>query len=67
MTDTLSETMARDPRWYLPKYDTVEEERLHRKQRLARRRSACSASSASTRASPATSPPATRSDSTTSG
>src|SRR3954453_6819380 len=35
MNDTLSETMARDPRWYLPKYDTVEEERLHRKQRLA--------------------------------
>ena len=26
---------ARDERWYLPKYDTVEEERLHRKQRLA--------------------------------
>jgi ribulose-5-phosphate 4-epimerase/fuculose-1-phosphate aldolase len=26
---------TRDERWYLPKYDTVEEERLHRKQRLA--------------------------------
>ena len=25
----------RDERWYLPKYDTVEEERQHRKQRLA--------------------------------
>ncbi len=25
----------RDDRWYLPKYDTVEEERQHRKQRLA--------------------------------
>ena len=26
-----------DERWYLPKFDTVEEERLHRKQRLGRR------------------------------
>ena len=26
---------ARDDRWYLPKFETVEEERLHRKQRLA--------------------------------
>ena len=34
MTDTQRET-ARDDRWYLPKYDTVEEERQHRKQRLA--------------------------------
>ena len=29
------ETATRDERWYLPKYDTVEEERQHRKQRLA--------------------------------
>jgi ribulose-5-phosphate 4-epimerase/fuculose-1-phosphate aldolase len=34
MTDTQRET-ARDDRWYLPKYDTVEEQRQHRKQRLA--------------------------------
>ena len=34
MTDTQRET-ARNDRWYLPKFDTVEEERLHRKQRLA--------------------------------
>ncbi len=27
--------MPDDDRWYLPKFDTVEEERLHRKQRLA--------------------------------
>ena len=29
------EPTVRDDRWYLPKYDTVEEERQHRKQRLA--------------------------------
>src|SRR5439155_22660550 len=33
-SDPMSES-TRDERWYLPKYDTVEEERLHRKQRLA--------------------------------
>jgi ribulose-5-phosphate 4-epimerase/fuculose-1-phosphate aldolase len=27
--------MSRDPNWYLPKFASVEEERLHRKQRLA--------------------------------
>jgi len=31
----MADTATRDERWYLPKYDTVEEERLHRKQRLA--------------------------------
>ncbi len=31
----MAETRSRDERWYLPKYDTVEEERQHRKQRLA--------------------------------
>ena len=50
----------------LPKFDTVEEERLHRKQRLAAA-FRLFGSSASTRASPATSPPATPSTPTTSG
>jgi ribulose-5-phosphate 4-epimerase/fuculose-1-phosphate aldolase len=31
----MTQTATRDERWYLPKYGTVEEERLHRKQRLA--------------------------------
>jgi ribulose-5-phosphate 4-epimerase/fuculose-1-phosphate aldolase len=31
----MTETAVRDDRWYLPKYETIEEERLHRKQRLA--------------------------------
>jgi len=31
----MTETTTRDPRWYLPKYDTAQEERQHRKQRLA--------------------------------
>ena len=31
----MAETATRDERWYLPKYETVEEERQHRKQRLA--------------------------------
>ena len=31
----MAQTAVRDDRWYLPKYDTVEEERQHRKQRLA--------------------------------
>ncbi len=38
MADTetqIAERAARDDRWYLPKYETVEEERQHRKQRLA--------------------------------
>src|SRR6476469_577297 len=34
MTQTADRT-ERDDRWYLPKYDTAEEERQHRKQRLA--------------------------------
>src|ERR1700759_5795688 len=34
MADTAVRT-ERDERWYLPKYDTVDEERLHRKERLA--------------------------------
>jgi ribulose-5-phosphate 4-epimerase/fuculose-1-phosphate aldolase len=31
----MAATATRDDRWYLPKYETLEEERLHRKQRLA--------------------------------
>src|SRR3954451_24824878 len=31
----MAQTTTRDERWYLPKYDTLEEERQHRKQRLA--------------------------------
>jgi ribulose-5-phosphate 4-epimerase/fuculose-1-phosphate aldolase len=31
----MADKAARDERWYLPKYETVEEERQHRKQRLA--------------------------------
>jgi ribulose-5-phosphate 4-epimerase/fuculose-1-phosphate aldolase len=31
----IAEVAATDERWYLPKYETVAEERLHRKQRLA--------------------------------
>ena len=31
----MADTAIRDERWYLPKYDTAEEERQHRKQRLA--------------------------------
>ena len=31
----MTQTTTRDDRWYMPKYETVEEERLHRKQRLA--------------------------------
>src|SRR5437879_10619654 len=31
----MADTITRDDRWYLPKYDTIEEERQHRKQRLA--------------------------------
>ncbi len=31
----MADTTTRDERWYLPKYDTVDEERQHRKQRLA--------------------------------
>jgi ribulose-5-phosphate 4-epimerase/fuculose-1-phosphate aldolase len=31
----MAATATRDVRWYLPKYETLEEERLHRKQRLA--------------------------------
>ena len=31
----MAQTTTRDERWYLPNYDTVEEERQHRKQRLA--------------------------------
>jgi ribulose-5-phosphate 4-epimerase/fuculose-1-phosphate aldolase len=31
----MTETTTRDERWYLPKYATLEEEREHRKQRLA--------------------------------
>jgi ribulose-5-phosphate 4-epimerase/fuculose-1-phosphate aldolase len=31
----MTDTTARDDRWYLPKYETAEEERQHRKQRLA--------------------------------
>ena len=31
----MTETKTRDERWYLPKYETIEEERQHRKQRLA--------------------------------
>jgi len=31
----MADNAARDERWYLPKYETVEEERQHRKQRLA--------------------------------
>ena len=31
----MGETKTRDERWYLPKYETAEEERQHRKQRLA--------------------------------
>ena len=31
----MTDTSVRDERWYLPKYGTVEEERQHRKQRLA--------------------------------
>ena len=31
----MPEPTTRDDRWYLPTYDTVEEERQHRKQRLA--------------------------------
>jgi ribulose-5-phosphate 4-epimerase/fuculose-1-phosphate aldolase len=34
-SDPMTETKTRDERWYLPKYETVEEERQHRKQRLA--------------------------------
>ncbi len=32
---SMADTATRDERWYLPKYETVEEERQHRKQRLA--------------------------------
>src|SRR5690348_3352593 len=35
MAETAVRTTDRDERWYLPKYETVEEERQHRKQRLA--------------------------------
>ena len=38
MADTetqIAERAARDDRWYMPKCETVEEERQHRKQRLA--------------------------------
>jgi len=35
MSDSTTATRVRDDRWYLPKYETVEEERQHRKQRLA--------------------------------
>src|SRR5215207_6109829 len=31
----MADTAIRDDRWYLPKYDTLDEERQHRKQRLA--------------------------------
>ena len=31
----MAATATRDDRWYLPKYETLDEERLHRKQRLA--------------------------------
>ncbi len=56
-----------DEGWYLPKFDSLEDERRHRKERLAAALRLFGRSSGSRRASRATSPPAIPSTSTTSG